>query len=512
MTEAKSIPAVVLAVLAGVLAASCGDGGSSPPEPNTPLLCRVDGTTRPAMEELARLYEDRTGQKVDIDSAGSGELMSAIQTAQTGDLYVSHDPLLDMLTARGMSRQTWTLATVTPVIVVAKGNPRSIKSVKDLARPGLRLVMTDSANSTTGHLVSVIFGKTGLRRQIEANIAKRSRGSGQAADWVGTGDADAAIVWNAVAHRRAKKLDAIPIDPAYSLISGIDTVTSATGKVYDIGRVKVTIATLRSSGQPEAATRFAEFVMANRAVFAGRFGFSPAPASLTTPKLSLHCDSNMRRAMADAVKAFEKAGGVKVEADYQPGGTQIAAIRLKQTGDLYVPSEAGRLDMLAADGSIEERRNIARLAPVIIVPQGNPKRIASLADLARPGVRLALGHPRACLLGRLCEQLWAKNRIDPTAIRARTVYSLASPRDLGDKVRTNSVDAAIVWNVAAGEFAKDIEVVEIPPRQNVFSHVAVGLLRCSQNRPLARRFMAFLAGPEGQAVFRRHHCTTEATD
>lgn len=510
MTNAKKIVALAGVALVGALLAACGQSGSGPAKPGEPLHCYVGGTMRPVMEKLSKLYEAQTGQKVEIDSAGSGELLIRIQTQQTGDLYVSHDPFFDMLMAKGLGRRGWTMALVTPVMVVPKGNPKNIKSVKDLARPGLKLAMTDADKSTAGHIVQVVFDKAGLRKQIEANIVKRSRGSGQAANWVGLGDVDAAIVWNAVAHLRSDMLGAVPIEPRYMPVPGVDAVTSATKRVYDIGRIKVTIATLKCSKQPEAAAKFAEFVVANRSVFADEFGFSPAPESLVTPKLSLHCGAGLRLAMEDAVKAFEKKTGVKIEASYQGSGTLITAIRLKKQGDFYMPGDVGYLDMLATDGSVLDRRKIACFVPVIIVPKGNPKKIASLSDLVKPGVKLGLGNPKACQVGRLCEQLWAKNNIDPAAIKARTVYSSMTVNELGLKVQTNSVDAAIVWDAVAVEFAKDADVVEIPLEQNILSNVSIGLLKYSANKPLARKFMGWLAGPEGQGIFRRHHYTIEA--
>lgn len=510
MTNARKIVALAGVVLAGTLLAACGESDSGQPKPGEPLHCYVGGTMRPVMEKLAKLYQAQTGQKVDIDSAGSGELLIRIQTQQVGDLYVSHDPFLDMLMAKGLGRRGLTMAVVTPVMVVPKGNPKGIKSVKDLARPGLKLGMTDPNMSTAGHIIPVIFDKAGLREQIEANIVKRSRGGGQAANWVSIGDVDAAIVWNAVAHLRSDKLDAVPIDPDCALIPGVDAVTSATKKVYDIGRIKVTIASLKCSKQPEAAAKFAEFVVANRSVFTGEFGFSPAPDSLVTPKLSLHCGAGLRLAMEDAVKAFEKKTGAKIEASYQGSGTLITAIRLKQAGDLYMPGDVGYLDMLATDGSVEGRRKIACFVPVIIVGKGNPKNIAALTDLIKPGVRLGLGNPKACQVGRLCEQLWAKNNIDPAAVKARTVYSSMTVNELGVKVQTNSVDAAIVWDAVAFNFSKDVDIVEIPLEQNILSHVSIGLLKYSQNKPLARQFMDWLAGPEGRSIFRRHRYTIEA--
>lgn len=493
---------VVVSAFTMCLAAGCGGGDA---DANTrPLLCHVGGTMRPVMEKLAALYQQETGRQVEINSAGSGELLINIQTQGKGDLYVCHDPFGEMLMDKDLGRQLWTMAVVTPTIVVPKGNPKNIRSVKDLAREGLKLAMTDPNHSTTGYIVPVIFDKAGVRAQIEANIVKRTRGGGSAANLVGVGDVDAAIVWNAVAHLRADKLDAVPINAPYAAIPGVDAVTSATGKVYDLGRIKVTIATLKCSKLPGPAADFAEFTLKHRALFADEFGFTAAPDSMVRSKLSLYCGAGIRPAMEDAVKAFEAKTGNKVEASYQGSGTLISTIKLKQEGDLYMPGDVGYLDTLAADGSVEDRRSVAWFVPVILVAKGNPKGISGLADLAKPGVKLGLGNPEACQVGRLCEQLWKKNGIDPAAIKSNTVYSSMTVNELGLKVQTNSVDAAIVWDAVANVFKKDVDVVPIAPEKNILSHVAIGLLKYSTNKTLATQFMDFLAGEEGKAIFQQH--------
>ena len=64
----------------------------------------------------------------------------------------------------------------------------------------------------------------------------------------------------------------------------------------------------------------------------------------------------------------------------------------------------------------------------------------------------------------------------------------------------------------AVEFAKDVDVVPIPPARNIYSQVAIGLLKYSRNKPLAKQFMDWLAGPQGQAIFKRHQYTIKAPD
>lgn len=246
-------------------------------EAQRPLICHVGGTMRPVIQELGRMYEKETTRKIEINSAGSGELLAHIESHKEGDLYVCHDPFLDILMKRSLGVEGWVVCELTPVIVVQKGNPRNIKSLRDMAGPDVSLVLTDFRKSTLGWMLPGIFEKAGidLEELRTRGDFRTFRRGGQAANVVKSGNADAAIVWNAVAHLRKDALDIIPIAAENLPVRGVDTVTTATKRIYPLIPVRVTIATLKCSDEPEGARRFARFVASQRAskVFE-QFGFT----------------------------------------------------------------------------------------------------------------------------------------------------------------------------------------------------------------------------------------------
>jgi molybdate transport system substrate-binding protein len=232
-----------------------------------PLLCHVGGTMRPVFEKLAELYQQETGQKIEINSADSGELLAHIELQAQGDLYVCHDPFLDLIMKRGLAVDGWTLAEISPVIIVQKGNPKNIHSLQDLARADVQLAVTDPNASTLGHLLPTIFAKAGMDFNAlmkNKNIIVHRSGS-YVANLVQMKNADAALVWGAVAILRTKDLDSIPIAPEYLPVPYVDAVTSATGKTYKLTPVRVTICSLKCSDQPRQARAFMEFVASDRA-------------------------------------------------------------------------------------------------------------------------------------------------------------------------------------------------------------------------------------------------------
>lgn len=229
------------------------------------MLLHVGGTMRPVFEKLAEVYKSETGQAVEINSAGSGELLANIELQAEGDLYVSHDPFLDIIMDKGLAIDGWTLGEIFPVIIVQEGNPKNITTLKDLERDDVTLALTDFKLSTLGRMLPTIFSKAGMDLE-ELNEKKNitiHRSGSYVANLVKMKSVDAAMVWEAVSVLRAEDVDSVYITQQLP-VPYVDTVTSATGKNYKLAPVRVTICDLKCSDQPQAAKDFMKFVVSER--------------------------------------------------------------------------------------------------------------------------------------------------------------------------------------------------------------------------------------------------------
>jgi len=387
---------VAALLAAGLLLPNCGRRKTAEAEP---LLCYVGGTMRAAMEELARLYRHRTGREVVMDCAGSGELLIRMRATRKGDLYVCHDPFLGALRRMRLCGEAWAVASLTSVIAVAKGNPKGVRGLKDLARPDLRVGLTDAEYSTAGRIVALMLRRADLEEAVTRNVKTRTRQGGELANAIALGSLDAGIVWNAVAHLRREKLDAVPIEAEWLPRRGVDAVTSASFRSMEMDDVRVTIATLTCSRWPEETRRFADFVASpeGQCVFA-RHGFTPVDGGrpekdVNLPPLKgsilIHCGAGMRRPIAELAREFADRTGVQVKANYAGSNVLLGQIELSRTGDVYIPGDADYVEMARKKGLVTFHRPLCYFVPVIMVAKGNPLGIRSLADLARPGVRVA---------------------------------------------------------------------------------------------------------------------------
>jgi len=223
-------------------------------------------------------------------------------------------------------------------------------------------------------------------------------------------------------------------------------------------------------------------------------------------KLVLYCGAGIRPAAAEIVEQFQDRYGIPVECDYAGSEVLISRIKLSGMGDLYMPGDVHYVDQADEAGLIRSKKTACYFIPVILVQKGNPKNIQSLTDLARPGVTVGLGDPKACAIGRKSAKILAKNGIDEADLDVQ--FQSLTVNDLGNPIKMGKLDAVIVWDAVAAYFVDDGEVVAIPPEQNVISTVAVGVLNCSERPELAEKLADFITSEPGAEIFKKHHYTT----
>jgi molybdate transport system substrate-binding protein len=231
--------AIVITVMVGSLIS--GGCGRKTPANELVVLC---GSSFPLpMDELIAEFTQTTGIKVVITVAGSEDFLPLVQTAEKGDVLVTHDPFLDHVKEAGKYFDQVDVGFVAPVLAVQKGNPKNITSIDDLTREGLKVALTDPQYSTCGEMVFALLEKKGIKDAVLNNVGNRlTKGHGALGTYLKTQAVDAVIMWNGVAHTFADSLDVVKTPYEYDEEMG----------VHVIG--------LNYTGQPESLKRFIEFI------------------------------------------------------------------------------------------------------------------------------------------------------------------------------------------------------------------------------------------------------------
>jgi molybdate transport system substrate-binding protein len=208
-------------------------------------------------EELTKQFTAETGIAVAMTSAGSEDFLPLVKAGKKGDILITHDPYLDYVRGVGALADSVQVGVIAPVLVVQPGNPKKIAGINDLARPGLRVALSNPEYSTCGEMVFKLLAAKGLKDAVLRNVENRlTKGHGTLGTLVKTDAVDVVIMWNGVAHTFGDSVQIIP-----------------TSYEYDT-EVCVHVIGLGYSGHSEAMRRFLEFCRSKGPEIFARHGYT----------------------------------------------------------------------------------------------------------------------------------------------------------------------------------------------------------------------------------------------
>ena len=165
---------------------------------------------------------------------GSNTLAAQIQHGAPADVFASANMTLpNQLHAKGLCSKPVVLTRNTLVIVVPKANPRGIKSVYDLAKPGIKLDVA-GPGVPVGSYTLQILKNMGLSTAVQKNVVSQETDVREVLAKVALGEADAGFVYSTDAKTVAARVKVIKV-PAWAqpkVQYGI-CVVSASGNKSD---------------------------------------------------------------------------------------------------------------------------------------------------------------------------------------------------------------------------------------------------------------------------------------
>jgi ABC-type molybdate transport system substrate-binding protein len=144
------------------------------------LVLMAGAMLKPAIDDLVKQFAQREGVDITTIYAGCGihvAQMKAIQqkseaSKQFPDAYFSCDVSF-MRSVQQWFEAARVISRNDMILAVAKGNPKWVKSVGDLARPELRVGLAHPTNSALGALTDDLLKKLGLREKIYSAVRRQ---------------------------------------------------------------------------------------------------------------------------------------------------------------------------------------------------------------------------------------------------------------------------------------------------------------------------------------------------
>jgi len=211
--------------------------------------------------------------------------------------------------------------------------------------------------------------------------------------------------------------------------------------------------------------------------------------------------------MEEAAKVFQQKTGIQVELIWGGSGSVMSQMKLAKRGDLFIPGSPDYMDTAMAEGLVDPNtiKIVAYLVPTINVQKGNPLKIKKLNDLARPGVRVAIGNPESVCVGLYAVEILEKNGL-LKAVEKNIVTHGASCSATAALINLKKVDAILGWNVFEQWNPDKTESIFLKPEQVPrLAYIPAAITKnFAENRAGAQAFINFLTSPEGQAIFTKY--------
>lgn len=178
------------------------------------------------------------------------------------------------------------------------------------------------------------------------------------------------------------------------------------------------------------------------------------------------------------------------------GASSALALQITQgaRADVFASAAAANMDQLVKAGAVGDPRDFAGNVLQIAVPAGNPAGVRGLADLARPGVKVAL-----CQAQVPCGAA-ALTVLGKAGVRVRPVTLEADVRAALTKVSTGEVDAGLVYLTDVRAAGAAVRGIAIPAALNTSTRYPIGVLREARNPAGARAFTDYVLSAAGRQV------------
>ncbi len=270
---------ILVLVALGVLVAACSGAGAAPttaaasPQPAGEVVVFAAASLSDAFTEIGQEFQGaHPGVTVTFNFAASQQLAQQLGEGAPADVFASANPqqiLAAIETGRVVAGSERVFVRNRLIVVLPADNPGDIVRLQDLARPGLRLVLTAAEAPAGQYTLEFLdrasadpaFGAS-FRDEVLANVVSYEENVRAVVAKVLLGEADAGIVYSTdAASEDAAQLGRLDIPDGLNVIA------------------EYPIAPVADSTNPGLAAAFVDFVLSpqGQAILADH-GFAPVSA------------------------------------------------------------------------------------------------------------------------------------------------------------------------------------------------------------------------------------------
>ncbi len=249
-----------------------------------------------------------------------------------------------------------------------------------------------------------------------------------------------------------------------------------------------------------------------------------APETASAPEaepveLVVFAAASLKETLSQIAEQYRSvAPNVTLVCSFDSSGTLKTQIAEGADCDLFLSAAPKQMNQL--DGSLkgdadknpdgldliltDTRCNLLENKVTLVVPDGNPKGVASFDDLAEKllsgGILLAMGNSDVPV-GQYTQKILAFYELNEEELAAKGVITYGSNvKEVTTQVREAAVDCGVIYGTDA--FSAGLEVVDTATKDMCGQVIyPAAVLKVAKHPAEAKAFLDYLTGPEADAVF-----------
>ncbi len=226
---------------------------------------------------------------------------------------------------------------------------------------------------------------------------------------------------------------------------------------------------------------------------AGGASSSSAPAISGT--VTVFAAASLQEAFTTLATQFHTANpSVTVKLDFGASSALATQINQGAPADVFASASPKNMTQVVDAGAASASTNFVKNVMEIAVPPSNPAGVATVADLAKGSVKVALCQPQVPC-GATAAKVFANAKITvkPVTLEPDVKSTLS-------KVELNEVDAGVVYVTDVRAAGKKVQGIAIPETINASTEYPIAALSKAANSAGGKAFVAYVLSAAGRSV------------
>lgn len=232
---------------------------------------------------------------------------------------------------------------------------------------------------------------------------------------------------------------------------------------------------------------------------------SAAASAQAGGSITVFAAASLTESFSQIAKQFKAADNIDVKFNF--GGSQQleAAVEQGTPADVLAYASESYMKTARSKGYVSDYTVFARNTLVACKLKSSPKRIASLADLSKPGIMLIVGNDKVPCGAYFVSVLNAASITDAQkkAIRANVRSEEVNVKDVLAKVQSGNGDFGVVYATDITSNVQDqVTAVTLPEFAAAKPKYPIAVTKSSKNQEAAQKFVDYVQSDAGKSVLK----------